>query len=432
MKKTLLILIAFGILYSCTDKKEFISIYISKPQTNSDYTIFDTIHYKFTITQSNAEIKEIFVFISDQNQQVTHLEKTTHYEGAYIINETDLNTGTYYFTVQVNTLKDTYKAFKRINITGYSKQLINIVSFSDNKLTILSNNFNIKAEYELPYEILDIETSPCGYYINNNFFGTIVILFSDGSIQKFVPNDASDYSLQTIDNNVLLGISDIYNVKFYRHEGDYRYSIFAPLKNTFSKISLCSFIAMRSSTLPNNYQIPQTFFQDSNYVYVACKSTNITSNSFFYIYHLSDLSFYKSFPLNSMFQPKNILKANDNNFYLFGNINNECYYYNIYTEENTFYLNNLSSYGNLYFATTISPDNLNNGILFSTDKGLYVITTNGISQIHNISPHCYAREEISNDIFLCSGDTIYKFSPQSYLVEMLTLGYSKIKLQYNK
>ncbi len=436
MKHILYILaIVIPILTSCRHEEENVVISIYQPAANSSFDVFDTIHYKFSLQTSNAGIKDIFVYISDRSQQVTSLQRSESYEGNYIINSSGLSTGNYYFTVQVNTTKNVYKAFREIGITGIPRRLEYIISFSGNTLIFLNQNFEEVMSFSLSGEILDIQPVPCGNYnAEVTFMPQVMILFADGTVQTFKIDDYNGYSLEIMETNVLNGITDLNMVKFYKHDGDASYPVFLPKYNNFTKYLLCSYTAVNSPVFDNSYQRPVKFLQDSNYVYVACKSTSTTTGAVFYVYHLSDLSYYKSFSLEPLFYPANIIKAGEDNYWLFGNINNQGCYYDIYTSENTFYLNDLSEYGNIYFATPISYGNTNNGILFSAESGLYMLTNNGIWQIADISPQCFTREEISNSIFMCDSTNgiIYKYDISTENVEQVASGYSYIKFLYNK
>ncbi len=434
MKRALHIwMLIIPLIMSCRHEKENVVISISAPPANSSFDVLDTIPYRFFISTTNADIRDIFVYLSDHSQQVTPLQRIESYEGNYPINSSSLNTGTYYFTVQVNTTNNVYKAFREINVTGITRSLEYILSFSGNTLIFLNENFEEVRTYSLTNEILDIQPVPCGNYnAEKTYMPQIMILFADGTVQILQIDASGNYSLELIDNNVLTGITDVSITKFYQQ--DINAPVFLPKNNYFTKYQPCSHIAINSPVLENQYQKPVTFLQDSNYVYVACQSTNTTTGAMFYVYHLSDLSFYKSLSLNPLFQPASLVKTGDNNYWLFGNINGQGCYYDIYALENTFYFHNLSEYGNVYFATALSYETLTSNILFSTDSGVYMTTNNGIWQIANVSPQCFAYEKISQAIFMCDTieNKIYRYDSSTESMEEVASGYAYIKFLYNK
>ncbi len=434
MKKILPVIVLLSITfiyYGC--RKEKLSppdIFIDLPTANSTFSVVDTIPFRIRVT-SEQTILNIHVYISDGDKQVFSDVETfninrhaTTLQNELILNDETLESGTYYFTVKVETEKDTYRQYSKINLAGVPQKMIGVAMALQDKILLTNDSLEVYTTALLGEPILDIKS-----------------VASKKSIMALTVN-GNLYSYSLVNNSFSLEVSGLNNsinafdgTMFFRKIPN-GYELFFPKATGFGKIR--NDIVSYAEEFPSPYQRPQQILYSKGFIYVATKSVVSNERPCLYQYYGASMSYYKTFLLDYNFYPKAIIPISQDEMEVWGNIQNTSVMYKIYTTENTVYQYDVDDDNALksVWVTNKTSDGFALSVMISKTDGLYEYSTetDNLVYVNGDKPNFGIWDSLNNDIYVADS-ILYKYSyPAMQLINQTNVNslIQSMDIIYNK
>lgn len=194
----LLLIVVFLLLSACKKEKDKLppQISIIMPMENSTYSVQDLIPVKATI-HDNEVVESIEVSLYSQNDNRKVGKTVSVRVGAssydldinYRIDDSLLTSGAYYIRIHAYDGNNIGYAFKNIHVNGLAKKRL--------KVLLLSSSGNSTSIFELSENTLESHGNFNFQYAGAGLNSLEKVLFlTDGSANKIVGLDATDYSIK--------------------------------------------------------------------------------------------------------------------------------------------------------------------------------------------------------------------------------------------
>ena len=406
MRLSLIAILLIVLIFSCKkeEDKELPLIVISKPSSNTNYQVFDTVWINATVTD-NSIIKSVSYGITDSNGDIiTNLQSkefesnTVNFSGYIILDDVRIETGSYSVLVSAFDGKNTEKVFMPIYIKALTKKLEKVFI-----VTELSNNSNL---YELSaqnnFEIkLSINTRFNDAEINS-YLNAFYFLDKSGNLKAIdLTNFQTIWQVSNLNNNLVeykgkLLIFDDYCFASVKQNNIQAFDINGNIRKTA--------VSELYAYEPSFFTIQNKFFV--NFTYNSSISSNYIEKLYFetgasQTYYSIEIDAIALFPLNS------------NEIIVFGNKQDTMRVAKLKLDATQLQYIDIVFTEKLKAVVQIDNDKF----LFSTKSGLYVFeeSLNNFHEVRNdISADYLFKEEISEQIYCVSGGTVEVLLPPYY------------------